>query len=261
MRKDVALALLGLQPNELDPIRINAAYRNAMQMNHPDRFAQNERLRQHAEEQCKLINEARSVLLEGTWDSEPEAHTQGGRGPYGESSSRDGRQTTATASKSPDTGNDESATGDTEPAKEVSQPVKTSLAPLLDIWVTETSPAILGVIVNLVFYWIDNIMPSSMAVEASLIRLLFMLVQFFYAIVVYPSFFSIKPKISSCSAVSFWNCTVGGFIFGPLWNGNLRRRRRGVSYIVFATLHGLLLVLWIAALGFTFGLLNGNRFV
>ena len=36
-------------------------------MNHPDRFAGNEKLRLHAEEQCKRINEARDVLLSGRY--------------------------------------------------------------------------------------------------------------------------------------------------------------------------------------------------
>lgn len=70
MEKDTALALLGLvgeNPTEAD---INKAYRAAMQMNHPDRYANNENLRRRAEEQSKLINEARQVLLNDTWEKE-----------------------------------------------------------------------------------------------------------------------------------------------------------------------------------------------
>lgn len=70
MKKSVALALLGLKESEINDARINEAYRAAMQMNHPDRYAHDERLRQHAEEQCKLINEAREALLSRSWEED-----------------------------------------------------------------------------------------------------------------------------------------------------------------------------------------------
>lgn len=70
MRRDVALALLGITEEHPSEERISKAYRAAIQMNHPDRYATNEQLRKHAEEQCKLINEAREVLVSGSWDDD-----------------------------------------------------------------------------------------------------------------------------------------------------------------------------------------------
>lgn len=72
VKRDVALALLGLSDGDSDlaDAEINAAYKAAMQMNHPDCYANNEYLKKRAEEQSKLINEARDVLLNGTWERE-----------------------------------------------------------------------------------------------------------------------------------------------------------------------------------------------
>lgn len=70
MKKDVALALLGLVGEKPTDEEINAAYKASMQLHHPDRYASDERLREVAEEQSKLINEAREALLSGTWERE-----------------------------------------------------------------------------------------------------------------------------------------------------------------------------------------------
>ena len=64
MQKGEALALLGLQDDEnLDKDQIKQAYRASMKMNHPDNFANNDELREYAEKQSRLINEAKEVLL------------------------------------------------------------------------------------------------------------------------------------------------------------------------------------------------------
>lgn len=62
MDKASALLLLGLQDGDLTRASLKAAYRAAVQINHPDRHQGNEKLRKHAEEQCRRINEARDVL-------------------------------------------------------------------------------------------------------------------------------------------------------------------------------------------------------
>lgn len=62
MDKATALLLLGLREEDLDRASLKAAYRTAMQVNHPDRHQGNEKLRKYAEEQCRRINEARETL-------------------------------------------------------------------------------------------------------------------------------------------------------------------------------------------------------
>lgn len=64
MTYDEALRLMGLEEsaNEED---IKIAYREMSQILHPDRFNNNEKLRDRATEQFKLLNEARDMLLSG----------------------------------------------------------------------------------------------------------------------------------------------------------------------------------------------------
>lgn len=78
MKKEVALAILGLDGSDLSEEAINKAYRAAMKMNHPDRYANDEELRQHAERQSKLINEARQVLLSKSQDDKTHTDTYSG---------------------------------------------------------------------------------------------------------------------------------------------------------------------------------------
>lgn len=64
MTRDEALSVLGLKPNATRD-EIQVAYRELAQMLHPDKFADNRRLRERAEAQMRSINEARDVLLKG----------------------------------------------------------------------------------------------------------------------------------------------------------------------------------------------------
>ena len=64
MTRDEALSVLGLKPDaSCDQITI--AYRELVQMLHPDKYGDNKRLRARAEQQMRAINEARDVLLKG----------------------------------------------------------------------------------------------------------------------------------------------------------------------------------------------------
>lgn len=60
-----------------------------------------------------------------------------------------------------------------------------------------------------------------------------------YALAVYPSYFSANPRLRSSKAISFANLMFGGLIFGLIWNGNLTKKTKGISYIVSAVLSGL----------------------
>ena len=64
MTRDEALNVLGLEPGA-SRAEISAAHRELAQMLHPDKFGENKRLRDRAEQQMKRINEARDVLLKG----------------------------------------------------------------------------------------------------------------------------------------------------------------------------------------------------
>lgn len=64
MTHDEALQVLGLKPGATRD-EVQVAYRELAQMLHPDKFADNKRLRERAEAQMRSINEARDMLLKG----------------------------------------------------------------------------------------------------------------------------------------------------------------------------------------------------
>lgn len=78
MKKSEALKTLGLQEGATEE-EIKKAHRKLAIANHPDKFGQDAEARAKAEEKMKLINEARDVLLNHSW--EPEYSTAGT--PYG----------------------------------------------------------------------------------------------------------------------------------------------------------------------------------
>lgn len=65
-----------------------------------------------------------------------------------------------------------------------------------------------------------------------------------YALLVYPSYFTDLPLLESPLVISMFNLLFGGILFGALWNScltisrNEARRKRGVSYIVYALFEG-----------------------
>ena len=65
MTRDEALSVLGLK-SDASRDQIAIAYRELVQMLHPDKYGDNKRLRARAEQQMRAINEARDVLLKGT---------------------------------------------------------------------------------------------------------------------------------------------------------------------------------------------------
>ncbi len=48
----------------------------------------------------------------------------------------------------------------------------------------------------------------------------------------YPSYFTDRPVLRSNRAISFANLMIGTWLFGFIWNGNLTKRRKGVSHVV-----------------------------
>ena len=69
MKKSTALKTLGLSEGASDE-DIKKAHRKLIIENHPDKFGQDAAARAKAEEKTKLINEARDVLLNHSWDPE-----------------------------------------------------------------------------------------------------------------------------------------------------------------------------------------------
>lgn len=64
MTRDEALQVLGLKQGA-SPDEVRLAYRELAQMLHPDKFGNNKKLRARAEQQMRIMNEARDVLLKG----------------------------------------------------------------------------------------------------------------------------------------------------------------------------------------------------
>ena len=94
MTYDEALRLLGLNEKATEA-DIKLAYRELAQILHPDKYANNKRLSDRANEQLKLVNEAREVLLGGKGSSRKGARQGGARG---SGSGASGRCTTDRAS-------------------------------------------------------------------------------------------------------------------------------------------------------------------
>lgn len=69
MKKSTALKTLGLSEGASDD-EVKKAHRKLIIENHPDKFGQDATARAQAEEKTKLINEARDVLLNRSWDPE-----------------------------------------------------------------------------------------------------------------------------------------------------------------------------------------------
>lgn len=132
---------------------------------------------------------------------------------------------------------------------------------LLATWKTDIVASILGLVAGYAFSFILNaVMELTSAANSlgvlgalSLVSLAFVAVSFFYALSVYPSLFSDKPRITSPRLVAFLNLLFGGIIFGCIWNSNLTNRNKGVSHIVFVGLSVGLGVLY-AMLGFAAGM-------
>ena len=72
----------------------------------------------------------------------------------------------------------------------------------------------------------------------------------YYALAVYPSYFTAKPKLKNPKTISFLNGFFGFFnlsgfvwLFGVLWNGNLTKGSKGTSNIVYAVMQ-VIFIIW-----------------
>ncbi|GAB2021267.1 hypothetical protein RyT2_03410 [Pseudolactococcus yaeyamensis] len=112
-------------------------------------------------------------------------------------------------------------------------------APALTVWKTNIPLSVIGVVLNRVvsrmplFFW-----------QLYLIVMLAMLVfSIIYALWIFPSLFRDKPVLRDNQIISFFNCFVGGIIFGLIWNWSLTKGQKGISNFVFLGLTVLMFVL------------------
>lgn len=277
MSRETALALLGLTEEELTPQAIKKAYRNAMQLNHPDRHPNDENLRKYAEEQCRRINEARDVLMKeigdaqagypsgahdkpGYWQSSSSQATSGNSGP-----SRDDKS--AASEVGAEQESPKESVHRHQEASSADEGTGSSVASsdgsfMLTSWKTSVGFSVLGTVTEPFVQMIAVVLMllplaemtglSSTAYLSSLSAYLVMfvkgIIQFVYAVVVYPSYFKSKPLLKSSRAISFCNFFFSNVAIGPLWNSNLTKSRtegcsrKGVSCIVQCVFLSLSLV-------------------
>ena len=137
-------------------------------------------------------------------------------------------------------------------------------APVVDSWKTSIPFSLLGLFVGLpllalatfaVMYLVGFLLgsfffalpiPSEIAWILSIlaIYLVILVLIMIYPLKVYPSYFTEKPLLKTSKVVSFANFMFGGPIFGCLWNSNLTNKNKGVSYIVFAVINVLYVLLF-----------------
>jgi len=63
--------------------------------------------------------------------------------------------------------------------------------------------------------------------------MVYIVIAIIYAAVIYPSLFTENPKAQSPEKISFVNGLFGGLLFGLIWNRNLTKGKKGISYIIF----------------------------
>lgn len=111
---------------------------------------------------------------------------------------------------------------------------------LLDSWSTSYGLVILGWLCSSALGALTRLLPDDSGLSSPAFIFLIVLAIAFtvlilvYALVIYPSFFTDKPKLRSSKTVSFLNGFVGGIIFGFIWCSNLKKRIRGISHGVYS---------------------------
>lgn len=118
--------------------------------------------------------------------------------------------------------------------------------PLGGRWQTNTVFTIIGIVAAMAINgFIGGFEEANTLIGIfSLIYVVFCIV---YALKIYPSYFTDKPMIESCEAISALNGFVGGIIWGLLWNHNLTRGEKGISHIVYVALIAAVFLLAIVA--------------
>ena len=130
---------------------------------------------------------------------------------------------------------------------------------LLSNWRTSVGMTILGIVLGIAINCIgaysyvsvnSDLVVSSTGSHtlALIVQLIVALAGIIYCVVAYQSYFTESPKVTSPGTVSLLNGLFGGIIFGCLWNANLTKRNKGISWIVFIVCDVIALIGCITAL-------------
>ena len=125
-------------------------------------------------------------------------------------------------------------------------------------WKTNVGMSVLGIFVLFLFNGVtsalitDSLRVTLLDLGVLICSTVFALFCVWYALSVYPKFFGDKPRFKSPLAVSFLNCLAGSFIFGPIWNGNLTKKVRGISHIIYSVFAIIVLICCVELLCFLF---------
>ena len=164
------------------------------------------------------------------------------------SSPQQDQQRNASVSEASETNQDSKqlpVTTPVTPSTPIPEPKKLGLP----YWTTEIGPSAGGMILIAVINYALNSLSATAQSLGELMMLdlasvVILVATIYYAVKVYPSYFSDKPLLTSSSTISFLNGLFGGIIFGCLWNYNLTNEKMGVSYIVVTIMCGLGLLLY-----------------
>jgi hypothetical protein len=83
----------------------------------------------------------------------------------------------------------------------------------------------------------------SSVLTVSVVSLIFGVIQIWYALAVYPRYFTDNPVLKNNGQISFLNGFLGGLIFGLFFNHNLKRQVKGSSHIIWVILL-IILSIW-----------------
>ncbi|MCF0231522.1 MAG: hypothetical protein HUJ63_04480, partial [Enterococcus sp.] len=95
-------------------------------------------------------------------------------------------------------------------------------APIPYSWETSYPLSILGCFCFVGYFVLTGFLPSEIAAP---LWAGFLIVCCVYNMVVYPKFFGKRTNKMSNSLVSFLNCLFGCFIFGPIFNSNIKNKK------------------------------------
>jgi DNA-directed RNA polymerase subunit RPC12/RpoP len=102
-------------------------------------------------------------------------------------------------------------------------------SPFLGGWQTNAGMTVFGVIVCLILsrlFYMDTQGDITSGIVVIVIGLVYAAFQIIYAAAIYPSLFGPNPHARSDKSISFANGLFGSFIWGPIWNSNLTKRKK-----------------------------------
>ncbi|MGN0301904.1 MAG: hypothetical protein ACI4BI_03405 [Anaerotardibacter sp.] len=120
----------------------------------------------------------------------------------------------------------------------------------LQNWKTNVPMSILGFVAVLAVSGIaSNILPF---LPLAIFAIAFSAVCIVYAAVMYVSYFDETPKLDNVEAINFLNLFFGSIIFGCIWNSNLTKGKKGISWIVFIVFQALNILSVMGSIGYYF---------